>query len=249
MVPSLKPYLVTDYVGWSLVVPDQYRADVFIRDLHEFEAKGTMPQLIFICLPNDHTTGTKEGAPTPDAQVADNDLAFGRIIEALSKSRFWPETVVFGIEDDPQSGWDHVSGYRTTAYCVSPYNKRGTVVSTQYNTTSVIRTMEQILGLPPMNQFDASATPMADCFVATPDFTPYTAVANNVPLDQLNPAPNALKDPLLRKEARISARLNFREVDRAPEDVLNRILWHAMKGTAAPYPEWAITQDEDDDEG
>ena len=247
MVPSLKPYLVTDYVGWSLDVPDQYRADIFIRDLHAYEAKGTLPQLIFICLPNDHTTGTREGAPTPDAQVADNDLALGRIIEALSKSRFWPETVIFGIEDDPQSGWDHVSGYRTTAYCASAYTKRGAVVSTQYNTTSVIRTIEQILGLPPMNQFDASATPMADCFVATPDFTPYTAVANNVPLDQLNPAPNAVKDPLLRKHARISARLNFREVDRAPEDVLNRILWHAMRGSAAPYPDWAITADADDE--
>ncbi len=106
--------------------------------------------------------------PTPAALAADNDLAFGRIVEALSHSRFWKETVIFGIEDDPQNGWDHVSGYRTTAYCVSPYTKRGAVVGTQYNTTSLLRTIEQILGLPPMNQFDAAATPMFDCFTDTP---------------------------------------------------------------------------------
>ena len=125
--------------------------------------------------------------PTPEACVADNDLAFGRIVEALSHSPFWKETVIFGIEDDPQNGWDHVSGYRTTAYCVSPYTKRGAVVSTQYNTTSLLRTIEQILGLPPMNQFDATATPMSDCFTETPDFTPFDAVPNIVPLDKMNP--------------------------------------------------------------
>jgi hypothetical protein len=115
-----------------------------------------------ICLPNDHTSGTSAGSPTPAACVADNDLAFGRIVEAISRSKFWKETVIFAIEDDPQAGFDHVSGYRTTAYCISPYTKRGAVVRTQYNTTSLIRTMEQILGLPPMNQFDATATPMFD---------------------------------------------------------------------------------------
>ena len=102
---------------------------------------------------------------------------------------------IFAIEDDPQAGWDHVSGYRTTAYCVSPYAKRGAVVSTQYNTTSVLRTIEQILGLPPMNQFDASATPMFDCFQETPDLTPFTHVANNVPLDQMNPDPKSCSTP------------------------------------------------------
>ena len=250
MVPTLKPFLPTDYVGWGMQVPDQYRADHFIRELREFEKTGTLPDLIFICLPNDHTTGTGEGSPTPAAYLADNDLAFGRIVEALSKSKFWPETVVFAIEDDPQDGWDHVSGYRTTAYCISPYTKRGAVVGTQYNTTSIIRTIEQILGLPPMNQFDASATPMADCFTDVPDFTPFTAVANNIPLDQMNPAPKTVGDVLLRRNAEQSARLNFREADRVPEDTLNRILWHAMKGAAAPYPEWAVARggvvDDDD---
>jgi hypothetical protein len=249
MIESIRPHQPSHYVGWEMSVPDQYRADVFIEELKRYERDGGLPDLLIICLPNDHTSGTSEGAPTPAACMADNDLAFGRIVEAITHSRFWKESVILGIEDDPQAGWDHVSGYRTTAYCVSPYTKRGQVVSTQFNTTSVLRTIEQILGLPPMNQFDASATPMFDCFADQPDFTPFDAVPNNVPLDQMNPAPRAILDPLLRKPARQSARLNFREVDRAPEDVLNRILWHAMKGSETPYPEWAVALvDEDDDE-
>jgi hypothetical protein len=131
---------------------------------------------------------------------------------------------------------------------VSPYTKRGATVSTQYNTTSIIRTIEQILGMPPMNQFDATATPMFDCFSATPDFTAYSAVPNNVPLDQMNPAPQAINDPLLRRNAIVSAKLNFKKVDACPEDTLNRILWHAMNGSAAPYPEWAITKGAGDDD-
>ena len=248
MVPTLVPHTPTDYVGWEMSVPDQYRADHFIRELKAFEARGELPNLILICLPNDHTSGTSAGQPTPAACVADNDLAFGRIVEAVSHSQFWKETLILAIEDDPQAGWDHVSGYRTTAFCVSPYTRRGAVVSTQYNTTSIIRTAEQVLGMKPMNQFDASATPMFDCFQGTPDFTPYTAVPNNVPLDQMNPPAKALLNPILRRDAEVSARLNFREVDKAPEDVLNRILWNAMAGTDRPYPEWATTPDADDDD-
>lgn len=246
MVESLKPYSPTDYVGWEMSVPDQYRADYVIRELKDFESRGEFPNLVIICLPNDHGSGTAKNCPTPAACVADNDLAFGRIVEAISNSRFWKETVIFSIEDDPQAGWDHVSGYRTTAYCVSGYTKRGAVVSTQYNTTSIIRTIEQILGLPPMNQFDASATPMFDCFTDVPDFTPFKSVAAKIPLDQMNPTPQAIRDPILRNDAIVSATLNFREVDKAPEDVLNRILWRAMKGTAIPYPEWAVTAADDD---
>src|SRR5262249_25385270 len=155
--------------------------------LRDFEAKGSFPNLVIICLPNDHTSGTNPGAPTPAAQVADNDLAFGQIVEALSHSRFWPDTCVFAIEDDPQNGCDHVSGYRTTAYVVSPYTKRHQVVSTQYNQVSMVRTIELILGLPPMNQLDATATPMSDCFTETQDLNPFTALTNNVALDQMNP--------------------------------------------------------------
>lgn len=248
MVESLKGIQPADYVGWEMSVPDQYRADFFLRELKEFEARGEFPQLTLICLPNDHTSGTGKGTPTPAACVADNDLALGRIVEGLSKSRFWAKTAIFVIEDDPQAGWDHVSGYRTTAYCVSPYTRRRAVVSTQYNTTSLVRTLEQILGLPPMNQFDASATPMWDCFTDTPDLTPFQALPTNIPLDQMNPGSQAIADPILRRDAEVSARINFRQPDRAPEDVLNRILWRAMRGSADPYPQWAVTSGADDDD-
>ena len=247
MIETIRAISPPHYVGWEMNVPDQYRADVFLRELRAFEAKGEFPALTIICLPNDHTSGTKKGSPTPAACMADNDLAFGRIVEGLSHSRFWKEMAIFGIEDDPQAGWDHVSGYRTTAYVISPYAKRKSVVSTHYNTTSIIRTLEQILGLPVMNQFDASATPMADCFTETPDFTPFTALAANIPLDQMNPDPVTIADPILRQDAIASARMNFREVDKAPEDPLNRILWRAMKGSRTPYPEWAVAPDSDDD--
>jgi YVTN family beta-propeller protein len=248
-IETIRPFSPTDTVGWIMEVPDVWRARYITGQIATWEKEKQMPQLILICLPDDHTSGTRAGSPTPAACVADNDLAFGQIVEAFSKSRFWKETVIFGIEDDPQNGFDHVSGYRTTAYCISPYTKRQIVVSTQYNTTSLLRTIEQILGLPPMNQFDATATPMFDCFTSTPDFTPFEAVPNRIPLDQMNPDPKDIADSLLRRNARISARLNFRQIDACPEDTLNRILWHAVKGSAAPYPSWAVTlvPDENDE--
>jgi DNA-binding beta-propeller fold protein YncE len=247
-VESLKPHTPKDYVGWNMSVPDQYRADYFLKELKQFEAAGELPNLTLICLPNDHTSGTSPGHPTPAACVADNDLAFGRIVEAVSHSRFWPETLILAIEDDPQAGWDHVSGYRTTAFCISPYTKRGAVVSTQYNTTSILRTIEQVLGVRPMNQFDASASPMRECFTATQDLTPYNAVPSNIPLDQMNPPAKAQLNPVLRRDALASAKMNFREVDRAPEDVLNRILWNAMAGPARPFPAWAVSAEADEDD-
>jgi YVTN family beta-propeller protein len=246
-IESLRPYLVTNTVGWDLNIPDAFRAAQFVGDLKQFEQRGNFPSLSIICLPNDHTSGTKPDCPTPDAQVADNDLALGRIVEAISCSRFWPETCIFVIEDDPQSGWDHVSGFRTTAYLASPYTRRGVTVSTQYNQTSLIRTMELMLGLPPMNQLDATATPMSDCFTNTPDLTPFTTVPNNIPLDQMNPEAKKVSDPLLRKHAYASARLPLDQPDRCPEDLLNRILWHALKGSQTPFPEWAVHSQNDDD--
>jgi len=246
-IPTVAPFSPTGTLGWNMDVPDQWRARYIISQIAAWDTEGRMPQLILICLPDDHTSGTSEGAPTPQACVADNDLAFGRIVEAFSQSSFWKETVIFGIEDDPQNGWDHVSGYRTTAYCASPYTKRGAVVNTQYNTTSLLRTIEQILGLPPMNQFDATATPMFDCFTGTPDFRPFASVPTNIPLDTMNPPKEKIADPLLRRHAIQSGRLNFRQVDACPEDTLNRIIWHAVKGSAAPYPSWAVTLVRDDD--
>jgi hypothetical protein len=186
-------------------------------------------------LPNDHTTGTKEGFPTPKASIADNDLALGQIVEAVSKSKFWKETAIFVIQDDPQSGLDHVDGKRTVAFCISPYTKRGEVVSTQYNQNSILRTIELILGLPPMSQFDLTATPMVDCFRNEPDFTPYTALPSNIPLDQLNPKLASLKGKQ-KYWAKKSMEMPFEEVDMAEDDVLNRIIWYAVKGYDVPYP-------------
>jgi YVTN family beta-propeller protein len=248
-IESLRPHLCTNTVGWDMDIPDVFRAAQFIKELKEFERRGHFPDLVIICLPNDHTSGTRAGSPTPAAQVADNDLAFGQIVEAISHSPFWKETCILAIEDDPQAGWDHVSGYRTTAYVASPYTRRRAVVHTNYNQTSLLRTMELILGLPPMNQLDASATPMFDCFTDTPDFAPFTAVPNRVPLDQMNPEPKAIRDPLQRRYALASAKLPLDKIDQCPEDLFNRILWHARKG-ATPYPAWAITARgaEDEDE-
>ena len=245
-IESLRPWLATNYVGWDLSLPDVQRAAIFISELKDFERAGHYPNFTIVCLPNDHTSGTGPNSPTPAAQVADNDLALGQMVEALSHSPFWPQTCIFAIEDDPQAGWDHVSGYRTTAYLISPYTRRGAVVSTQYNQTSLLRTIELMLGLPPMNQMDATATPMSDCFTNQPDFTPYLALTNNVPLDQMNPSPRKISDALLRSEAYASARLPLEKADQCPEDLLNRILWHAMKGPKEPYPTWATPAHDDD---
>jgi len=245
-IESLRPYMQTNYPCWNLDVPDQVRAAQFIADLKQCEQKGSLPEFTMIWLPNDHTSGVKAGSPTPAAQVADNDLAMGKVMEAVSHSMFWSNTCIFAIEDDPQNGWDHVSGYRTTAYVVSPYTKRHAVVNTQYNHTSLLRTIELILGLPPMNQMDATATPMFDCFTSRPDFTPFDSVANNVPLDQMNRSPRKISDPLLRKDAYVSAGLPLRLPDKCPEDVLNQILWRAMKGSQVPYPAWAVKVVDDD---
>jgi DNA-binding beta-propeller fold protein YncE len=246
-IESLRPYLATNTVGWGLNIPDVFRAAQFIKELRQFEQRGNLPNLCIISLPNDHTSGTKANCPTPAAMAADNDLAFGQIVEAISRSPFWKDTCVFAIEDDPQAGWDHVSGYRTTCYVASPYTRRHAVVSVQYNQTSLLRTMELMLGLPPMNQMDATATPMTACFTETADFTPFNAVKNNVPLDEMNPSPRRISDSVLRKDAYASARLPLDEADKCPEDVLNRILWHALKGSQAPYPTWAVTQVRDND--
>jgi YVTN family beta-propeller protein len=246
-IESLRQHSNTNTVGWDLKVPDVMRAAEFIRELHQFETNGGFPDLIILFLPNDHSGGTRGQYPTPGAQVADNDLALGQVVEAVSRSRFWPETCLFAIEDDPQAGWDHVSGYRTTCYTVSPYTKRRQTISTQYNHTSLLRTIELILGLPPMNHLDATATPMGDCFTSVPDFTPFSSVPNRVPLDQLNPEPKQVGHPQLRQDAITSSRLPLDEVDKCPEDIFNRILWRAMKGPEAPYPEWAVKAVEDDD--
>ena len=246
-VETLRPYIRVDFPSWNLDIPDQVRCAKYIEDLKKYERAGSMPDFTIIWLPNDHTSGTKAGSPKPEAQVADNDLAMGKIMEAVSHSSFWKDTCIFAVEDDPQNGWDHVSGYRTTAYVVSPYTKRHAVVNTQYNHTSLLRTMELILGIPPMNQMDATATPMFDCFTATPDFTPFDSVTNNIALDSMNPPARNVGDAQLRKDAYVSAQLPLTLPDQCPEDVLNQILWRAVKGTQTPYPAWAVKTVVDDD--
>ncbi len=246
-IETLRKYSHTNSVGWDLNVPDVVRATEFIKELRHYEESGGFPEFIILFLPNDHTGGTRVKGPTPGAQVADNDLAFGLVVEALTHSKFWRDTCLFAIEDDSQAGWDHVSGYRTTCYVVSPYTKRKETISTQYNQTCLVRTMELILGLPPMNQMDATATPMFDCFMDKPDYTSFNSVPNNYPLDNTNPDPKKVVDRILRKDAILSARLPLDEPDRCPEDVFNRILWRAMKGSQTPYPEWAITAGADND--
>ena len=240
-IDSLRGHIMTNTIGWSMEVSDVFRAAQFIKELKEFERSGGFPNLSIICLPNDHTSGTKAGMPTPRAHIADNDLALGQIVEAVSQSRFWTNACILVIEDDPQDGWDHVSGYRTTAYVVSPYTKRNAVVENNYNQTGLLRTIELMLGLPPMNQFDASASPMSACFTDEPNFSPFKSVPSNVPLDELNPPPKAIHDPVLRHYAQISATLPLEKMDACPEDTLNRILWHAQKGSQQLYPAWALT--------
>jgi YVTN family beta-propeller protein len=245
-IEAMQPYIATNTIGWDLSVPDVFRAAQFIKSLKQFEAADNLPNLVIVWLPNDHSSGTKTNFPTPAAMVADNDLAFGRLVEAVSHSKFWTNTCVFAIEDDPQDGWDHVSGYRTTAYAASAYTKRGAVVHTQYNQTSLLRTMELMLGLPPMNQMDATATPMFDCFTNTPDFAAFDAVTNSVPLDAMNPPLKKIQDAQLRRDAIVSARLPLDKPDQCPEDEFNRILWRALKGPQTPYPAWAVKATDED---
>jgi hypothetical protein len=190
---------------------------------------------MIMLLPNDHTTGTREGYPTPAAMGADNDLALGQIVEAVSNSPFWPETVIFVVEDDPQAGLDHVDSPRTLAFCISPYTRRGVVDSTQYNQTGMLRTMELIFGLAPMNQLTMASNPMTPCFQEAPDFTPYKARPNEIPLDQMNQNIAQLRGKA-RYYAKKCMELPLDDIDMADEGSFNRILWHAVKGVNTPYP-------------
>jgi hypothetical protein len=233
---QLKPYTCPTFIGFPNDVPDVYRAAEFIRELKAFEQQGNFPNFIIMLLPNDHTSGTTPGMPTPRAAVADNDLALGQIVKAVSHSKFWKETCIFVTEDDPQAGLDHVDGHRTVGFVISPYTKRGEVVSTYYSQINMVRTMEKILGIPPMNQLDLGAEPMLDCFTFAPDFTPYTAVMNTVPLEEINPALESLHGDALYW-AQKSLEQDLDDYDRIDEDVFNRIIWYAVKGYDVPYPE------------
>lgn len=231
---SLDPYSHPKYPGFPLVTPDVYRAKLFIDELAEFEKRGEFPNLVYLFLPADHTNGTRPTSPTPRAMVADNDLALGMVVEAVSKSKFWPKTCLLITEDDPQNGFDHVDGHRTVGLAVSPYTKRKAVDSTNYNQTGLVKTIELILGLPPMTQLDLGATPLRGCFMETPDLTPYAAVQNRIPLDEMN-KPLAALTGKAREFALESQELELDVEDQADEDTFNRILWFSVRGDA-PYP-------------
>jgi YVTN family beta-propeller protein len=233
-IRSLDAYTHPGFPGFPLTTPDVYRAKLFIDELKEFEKKGTFPNLVYLFLPCDHTNGTRPGSPTPRAMVADNDLALGMVVEAVSRSKFWPRTCILVTEDDPQNGFDHVDGHRTVGLAISPYTKRKAVDSTCYNQTGMVKTVELMLGLPPMTQLDLSATPMRGCFTDTPDLTPYAAVKNRVALDEMN-KPVGVLTGKAREFALKSLELDFDEEDRADEDTLNRILWFSVRGDL-PYP-------------
>jgi YVTN family beta-propeller protein len=220
----------------NLVFTDQLRADIFIHDLQQAErAPGdSLPELMVLSLPDDHTAGTSPTFPVPQAMVADNDLAVGRIVDAVSHSRFRDSTVIFVTEDDSQSGWDHISPYRTTGLVISPYSVMGQVLHTNYNQTCMVRTIEQILGIPPMNVVDATALPMFDCFGGQRTDYGYTYVPNRIPLNRMNRGLSGLTGKAAYY-AKLSATRAFKDVDGGEDELMNRILWFAAKGEE-PYP-------------
>lgn len=225
---TLKPHTSMNYRAYDLNYKDINRARTFINELKEFEAKGEFPRFITLRLGNDHTSGTAVNKPTPKAQVADNDWALGMVIEALSKSKFWPKTAVFVLEDDAQNGPDHVDSHRSPAFVLSPYTRGRGIDSSMYNTVSMLRTMGLILGLRPMTIHDAGARPMFAAFQMKPDARPYEAVQPKQSLDELNQPNNPT--------AARSQRMDWDEADRIDDNELNEILWLAIKGTTSPTP-------------
>jgi len=237
-VKSAQPITSPIFPGYDLRITEQLRADLFLQEFREFERNQNLPDLIVMLLPIDHTQGTTPGFPTPRAMVADNDRAVGRIVDAVSHSSYWPTTAIFSTEDDSQDGADHVDGHRSEALIVSPFTHHGSVDSTLYSNANLVRTIEDILGLPPMNQFDGAAHPMALSFSNEPNTAPFDALPNTIPLDEMNAAAGSLRG-LERKYALASMAMDFSEPDNAPGDLLNRVIWHSVKGDGTPYPSLA----------
>ncbi len=217
------------YPGFDMSTLDNARVDVWLKELRDFTKKKEMPRLQILRLGNDHTAGTKKGERTPRAMVAENDVALGRVVEALSRSPFWKETAVFVVEDDAQNGPDHVDAHRTVAFVISPYTRRkGFVDSTMYSTVSILRTIELLLGLPPMSQHDAAATPMTAAFADVPDLAPFVHRETKIPFYEMNPdgAP-------MQKEADT---WTLSREDAAPEYELNEAVWKSVKGADSEMP-------------
>ncbi|MGH7650228.1 MAG: SMP-30/gluconolactonase/LRE family protein [Gemmatimonadaceae bacterium] len=223
---ALRAHTDSEYAGFALSVPDQVRFATWLKEFQQYVQSGQLPALEIIRLPNDHTSGASAGMPTPRAYMADNDLALGKLIEALSNSPFWRSTVVFVLEDDAQDGPDHVDSHRSPLLVISPYN-RGKVFHRFANTTDVLATIEDILGLGRMSQFDQYGRPLREIWETTPDLTPYRAITPSVPLTETNPRRGAM--------AKASKKLTLKKEDTSDEDLFNRILWTTIKGDK-PYP-------------
>jgi DNA-binding beta-propeller fold protein YncE len=228
VVAALDPYTSPDYMGFDMRIPDQKRADVWLKDFAQFAQQGNLPALEILYLPRDHTAGSRPGWNTPKACFADNDLALGRMVEAVSRSPYWKDTVFFVLEDDAQDGPDHVDSHRSVLLVISAYNRAGTV-HRFVNTTDVFATMEEILGLPPLSQFDFYGRPLRELFGDKPDLRPFVALKPEQSLDEVNQQQGA--------NAQTSMLLNLDEPDAADEDAFNRILWQEIKGAGVPYPQ------------
>ena len=227
-VASLKKYACLGYPGWKLSIKDQQREAIWEHDFDSLLARNEVPQLNILYLPDDHTSGLSKGAPTPFAHVADNELALGKLIEHLSQSGIWNESVVFVLEDDAQNGPDHVDAHRSIAFVAGAYVKRNFVDPSMYSTSGMLRTIELILGLPPMSQYDAAARPMWKCFQHTADVTPFKHMETTVNLDEKNVAVNEL--------SRQSDHFDLANADRVPDKELNEVLWKSIKGLDKPIP-------------
>jgi DNA-binding beta-propeller fold protein YncE len=235
-IPRLNENLAKHFPSYTTAIPDVVRASIFLEDIQRFEKEGSMPNLILLQLPSNHTNGARPGSSTPQAMVADNDLALGQIVQALSHSRFWPKMAIFVTEDDAQNGVDHVDGHRTTSLVISPYARRKHLDSTFYSTQSMVKTIELILGLPTMSLFDLIANDMRASFTETPDLTPFKAETPKQSLLVRNPPASALRGPA-REAALASMKMRFDVPDAAPTEKLNRITWGLVRGWKTPYPQ------------
>ena len=227
-VESLNDHFDADFPSYNLSIPDMRRFEKWKQDFDSLLAIDAVPQFSSIRLPNDHTAGAKVGMRTPKAMVAENDLALGKMIEYISKSSIWKASAVFVLEDDAQNGPDHVDAHRSIAFIASPYIKRHSHVNTMYSTTSMLRTIELILGLPPMSQYDAASTPMWACFTASPDLTPFVALDARYDLHELNTEENAI--------SRLTDSFNLEVMDAAPDDLFSQVIWKAVKGLDSEMP-------------
>lgn len=257
-IPSLNPITYKPFPTFDTNIPDQYRYEIFKQQFDQYVKNGNLPQLTTMWVMDDHTSGTATGLPTPQAAVADNDLAVGKIVDLISHSPYWKDSVIFITEDDAQNGLDHVDGHREPALVISPWVKRGVIDSHYWTVINMVRSIEQILGLPPMNQNDSAANPMSEIFTDKPDFTPYNFVPNQIPLDTLNGQPGSNTAVLantkivtdatkeLAKEwtdwsnSQIDA-INGKNgkhptPDAANANMMNHAIWYATEGFDKPYP-------------